>query len=163
MKTQAKKYKTRPINCQRRKLSCGPTALANAVKWLDCSTSHDAMVDFCKGIGTFDLKIGMYPSQFRYTLNLMEVEYESLKHTRTKDLDSALENGYAVLLLIRTKRGTHHAMFVDAKTRSKYRVWNFRARDSVGPWINRKHITDAIKRTLRHDRNCLSFVISPDK
>lgn len=153
--------RSRLINRQQRKNSCGPTALANMLKWLEYPVTHGEMVDFCQGHRMYDPKVGMFPSQFRIMLRVLTIKYTLNHRCVTSDIDEALDNGNGILFLYRTKKGNHHAVFIDAREDKAYRVWNRFSSKAKGPWCVRKFITDAVKRTLRHDRHCLAFIIPP--
>jgi len=158
-----KRRKTRMINNQRRKNSCGPTALANVLKWLKYPTSHDHMVAFCEGNQLYDPEVGMYSAELFQMLKILTMDFSYRQRIVTRELDQALDSGKGVILLYKTEEATYHAVFIDAKTPKKYRVWNSGLKVPGTPWLKRGVVTKAIKRTLKTNKRCEAFIFGPNQ
>ncbi len=161
--SKSKKIATNPrfINHQRRAKSCGPTAIANVVKWLGYKTTHDKMMEFCAGIGAYFPDEGMWPSGIRLTLRELEIKVKVRRKPSLKDIDAALDAGCAVMTAYRTPSKTTHIVFVNKRTSSSYCVWN--RNHETSPWYPKKFIIDALRRSLRHSGHCYTYFISPNQ
>lgn len=146
MATSTKKQRSRFINVQRHKASCGPIAIANAIKWFGTQTSYKSVLEFCEIIGAYRPTQGMWPHEIRFALKKLEIPVKVKRTFSVQLLDEILEDKGAVILTYVRKDGAH-AVFLDSKSELGYRVWN--RISGAKPWYPRRTIKRDIKRTLK--------------
>lgn len=140
-----RRRRSRMINTQRHRASCGPIAVANAIKWSGIETSYRDVLRFCRIVRAYHPKVGMYPYQMTYVLRTLQMRFKARRSLSIADLDRALDSGRSLILVYETERNGSHAAFVDARADGRYRVWN-RARRST-PWCSRETLSASLDRS----------------
>lgn len=143
--TSIRKRRSKYINTQRHKASCGPIAIANAIKWFGIETSYDAVMQFCAGIRAYHPTKGMWPFQMRYSLLTLKLPFKVRRKFSPEELDAEVAKGRSMILIYDTLKNGSHAAFLDASSETQYRVWN--KIKGQGPWYDKKVIWDDIERT----------------
>lgn len=159
IKKVIRKRKSRFINTQRHIASCGPIAIANAIKWLGTETSYTSVLDFCTAIRAYSPQYGMFPFQLDYALKTLKIDYSKHCKFTSRDLDRTLKKGKAVILIFDTISAGSHATFINGIDLEKkhYLVWN--RWKGATPWCKRDYITQAIKRSARYPEHLYAFVL----
>lgn len=135
------------INVQRHTKSCGPVAVANAIKWHGIETSYASVLDFCTGIRSYHPRIGMWPFQMIYTLKILQMKFRKHRKFSLEALDRILTDGGSLIFIYETIKRGSHAVFIDAMNDTHYRIWN--KRKGTVPWTKKRHVLAAIKRSNR--------------
>ncbi len=140
-----RRRKTKFINVQRHKASCGPIAIANLIKWCGIETSYAKVLGFCIGVRAFSNRAGMWPFQMRYVLKTLKVRFKVKRKFSVADLDALLDAGGCCILAYCTKFGGH-AVFIDKRTSNGYRSWN-RVKGKP-PFFSKKDLQIALRRSV---------------
>lgn len=159
--TSIKFRKTRFINQQRHKASCGPVAITNLLKWFGIQTSYDIVLRFCMGIRAYDPKLGMWPFQMKYLLRTLQIKFKVRRRASLEDIDKILEKDGSIILIYLTKRKTSHAVFIDSKKDDFYRIWN-RMRGAL-PWCPKNSLKRALERSQKDSSDLYVFIFQPLK
>lgn len=145
--------KPRYISKQRRSRSCGPTALANILKWYGLRTSHDKMVKFTQEHDWYDPEIGMNFDDLKLSLTSCGLKYKITHNMSSKRLKEALKLGKSVCLLYRDLKLTYHVAFFTGREKSNYEVWNSQFKAV-------KIFDNLIKNTVKLDGYCIGFIFT---
>ena len=121
----------RYINKQKHNTTCGPVALANALKWLGYSCSYNSIVKDMKD--DCDPYSGMTNSELSKIFDDYSINHRYQKWTKdaTKAIERCLDRGNAVILNYTWFSKTdsqRHYIFIDGHLRYRFNSYN----DGIG-------------------------------
>jgi len=121
------KRAVRFINNQRRLASCGPTAIANLMKWLGYSpNSHDLLYKHCFSFN-YKQHHGMVFRSIEKVLRGLNIPYNRRMNCTVKSIEKVLDEGSACILAYRYwhdhKRKEHYA-FIHGHTSKRFKICN---------------------------------------
>lgn len=145
--TDVKFRRTRLINAQRGVGDCGPIAIANLIKWCGIRTTYREVRSFCIGTRTMIPGIGMLQEQMWGLLKTLKVRFRKYRKFGLKDIDRAIAEGSSIVLMYETRRFGGHAVFIDATSKKRIRVWN--RTQGHFPWYSRRDVSDDLRRSVR--------------
>lgn len=112
------------INKQQHKLSCGPVAILNAIKWLRWKgISYREMFPLFYGLG-FNHEHGQTNWWFSRALNLLNIKHKFKQNITMTDIENALDAGHAVVVNYAWSLNCRHYFFVTGHTNKKLVTWN---------------------------------------
>ena len=118
------------INKQQHKMSCGPTAIANALKWLDCSCSYRKMLK-SMGSSEWTLRKGMYNQELESVMRDYDVPFSKAHEATILRVENALNKGHAVILNFKwyrtfdgIEKSHRHYVFIHGYTNDAFGICN---------------------------------------
>ena len=137
--------KFRMIQRQRHVATCGPIAVANAIKWHGTQTSYRTVMKFMAGIRVYIPRIGMFPEDTGKLLRDLKLRHRARRDLSLSELNKHLDDGGSLLLTYVTATDFLHAVFIDGRTENSYRVWN--AVNHRTPWVGRDEMRAILRRS----------------
>jgi len=157
-----KKRRTRLINVQRHKASCGPIAIANLIKWYGIQTSYRAVLEFCAGIRAYHPRKGMFPYQMRYALLTLQIPFKVKRTLTVPEVNAILDGGGSIILIYATKRKHEdHCVFIDTRAKDAYRTWNRMLK--CPPLMLRDELETTLRRSSARKSKLFAFIFQPLK
>lgn len=156
-----RKRKSKFINVQRHYGSCGPIAIANAIKWHGIETSYKAVLNWCLGVQAYHPKAGMWPFQMRYVLRTLRMNFKVRRKFTIEDLDALLAAGGACIFIYVTSKGGSHATFIDRALETGYRSWN--RKKKMPPYFPREDMEATIRRSSKKAGGLYVYTFQPVK
>jgi len=114
------------IKKQQHKLSCGPVAIMNALKWLGESVSYKKDLKLFEQIG-YTIKHGWWRHELRRGLNYFNIKHKLYKQPTLQDMKNILKRGNSIILaydwFAENSDGGHY-IFMDSYNGKYFQAYN---------------------------------------
>lgn len=150
--------KHRMVNQQFDGWSCGFIAIANTLKWFGVRATFKEVKNFCDKTDLCIPGLGMWRHHMVAALKLLKVRNKKINNFSVERMEKHLNEGGSLMLIYDTFLPGSHVVFIDRMTDCQYRAYNNQRGGS--PWIKKRHIRTAIRRSLRRPGHLCAFLFA---
>lgn len=117
------------LNSQKHNMSCGPVAIANALRHKNRFISYKSIVDLCKTRrkSKFSFKEGMWVPGLMSTIKLFNIEHTMMVGISFERVKETLKENKSLILIHKTminNKEEGHAIFIEKRTKHFVSAWN---------------------------------------